>query len=109
MPKIFSRRTMLASAGATGALAMMPGLAFAADPVIPPATIAAREGAPVIAKKVNKLFNNSPTIKEPNDMQFDSSGKLWLLDQVDPNKVFTVDGSRGKILNSFVTECIHGR
>ena len=108
MTQHFSRRTVLATAGASGALAMVPGMAFAADPMIPPATIAAREGAPIIPKKVNKLFNNSPTIKEPNDMQFDSEGKLWLLDQVDPNKVFTVDPKDGKILNSFVTECIHG-
>jgi sugar lactone lactonase YvrE len=104
----FSRRSLLGAAGAAGAAAFVPGLAYADDPVIPGATIAAREGAPIIPKKVNKLFNNSPTIKEPNDMQFAADGKLWLLDQVDPNKVFTVDPQNGKILSQITTECIHG-
>jgi hypothetical protein len=107
IPK-FSRRTLLGAAGATGAVSLLPDLAFAADPVIPPETIAARKSAPVIAKKVNKLFNDSPTIKEPNDMQFAPNGDLWILDQVDPNKVFTVNAKTGKILAEVTTESIHG-
>jgi len=101
----FSRRSMLATAGA---LAALPKLALAADPVIPSTTIAARDSAPIIPKKVNKLFNNSPTIKEPNDMQFAPNGDLWLLDQIDPNKVFTVNPRTGAILAQVTTECIHG-
>ncbi|HEX3756267.1 MAG TPA: hypothetical protein VHV26_14445 [Rhizomicrobium sp.] len=108
MRQDFSRRTVLGAAGATGIVALMPGSAFAADPPIPPATIAAREGAPIIPKKVNKLFNDAPTIKEPNDMQFAANGDLLLLDQVDPNKVFTVNPKTGAILSQISTECIHG-
>lgn len=104
----FSRRTMLMrSALATGG-AMIPQIAFAADPVIPEATIAARKSAPIIAKKVNRLFNTRPAIMEPNDMQFAANGDLWILDQVDPNKVFTVNAKTGAVLASVGTESIHG-
>ena len=48
----FSRREMMA--GAAAGLAI-PGIAYAADPVIPEATIAARKNAPVIKKAVNKI------------------------------------------------------
>jgi hypothetical protein len=103
-----SRRRLMGGAGATGLAAMLPQTAFAADPVIPPETIAARQNAPVIARTVNKLFNNAPAIKEPNDMQFAANGDLWILDQVDPNKVFTVNPKNGAILSQITTECIHG-
>lgn len=63
--------------------------------------------APVISKKLNKLFNNSPTIKEPNAMQFTPAGTLLILDQVDPNKVFELS-LEGKILRTVQTESMHG-
>ena len=83
-------------------------VAFAADPVIPAATIAARRNAPVIPKKVNRLFNLRPQVMEPNDLQFAPDGKLWVLDQKDPNKVFTIDPANGQVLAGVQTECIHG-
>ena len=64
--------------------------------------------APLIQKKVNKLWNDSPTIKEPNALQFTPKGTLLILDQVDPNKVFEVNPSDGKILRTVQTESIHG-
>jgi hypothetical protein len=102
----FSRRTMLTALAAGGVL--IPRSAFAADPVIPDATIAARRNAPVIAKTVNRLFNTRPAIMEPNDMQFAPNGELWILDQVDPNTVFTVNARTGAVLASVQTESIHG-
>lgn len=104
MPDI-SRRTMLTCSAFA---AVIPQSAFAADPVIPDATIAARKSAPVIAKKVNRLFNTRPAIMEPNDLQFAPNGDLWILDQVDPNKVFTVNARTGAVLASVETESIHG-
>jgi hypothetical protein len=74
---------------------------------IPPEKVAEMNAAPVIPKKVNKLFNNSPTIKEPNAMQFTPKGTLLILDQVDPNKVFELSLD-GKILRTVQTESIHG-
>ena len=110
MQNNISRRRMMANtaAGIAAASAFTAGAAYADDPVIPAETIAARKNAPVIPKTVNKLFNNAPTIKEPNDMQFAPDGNLWLLDQVDPNKVFTVNPKDGTILAQVVTESIHG-
>ncbi len=64
--------------------------------------------APLIQKKVNKLWNDSPTIKEPNALQFTPKGTLLILDQVDPNKVFEVTPSDGKIMRTVQTESIHG-
>jgi len=88
---------------------LLPGTAFAANPVIPQATIDARKNAPVIAKKVNKLYNlTAAGVKQPNDMQFAPNGQLWILDQVDPNHVATIDPKTGKVLANVVTECIHG-
>jgi hypothetical protein len=104
----FSRRTMLTCSALAAGGALMPQSAFAADPVIPDATIAARKNAPAIAKKVNRLFNTRPAIMEPNDMQFAGNGELWLLDQVDPNKVFTVNAKTGAVIASVQTESIHG-
>src|ERR1700761_542881 len=102
----FSRRDVMAAMAAAGIV--IPGPAFASDPAIPQATMDARKNAPVISKKVNRLYNLAPTVKEPNDMQFGPNGELWILDQVDPNKVFTIDAKSGKVLSSVATECIHG-
>lgn len=111
----FNRRTICATLGALA----VPGLARAdAEPTfdltkptqgvkIPPEKVAEMNAAPVIPKKVNKLFNNSPTIKEPNAMQFTPAGTLLILDQVDPNKVFELSLD-GKILRTVQTESIHG-
>jgi len=101
----FSRRTMLAG---TAAGIAMPGSVFAADPIIPAATIAARKNATVIPKKVNKLYNLKPQVDQPNDMQFAPNGDLWILDQKDPNKVFTINAKTGAVLASVQTESIHG-
>lgn len=87
---------------------MLPAEAFAANPVIPEATIAARKSAPVIPKRVNKLFNTKPAIDQPNDLQFAANGDLWILDQKDPNKVFTVNPKTGAVLSSVETESLHG-
>lgn len=100
-----SRRQLLATGAAC---ALLPAEAFAANPVIPEATIAARKSAPVIAKTVNKLFNTKPGIDQPNDLQFAANGELWILDQKDPNKVFTVNPKTGAVLSSVETESLHG-
>lgn len=105
-PARYSRRAVTAGLAAACALPATP--AFAADPVIPAATIAARRNAPVIARKVNRLFNLRPQVMEPNDLQFSPDGKLWVLDQKDPNKVFTIDPANGAVLADVQTECIHG-
>ena len=100
-----SRRDLMAAAAGV----MIPSAAFATDPVIPEATIAARKNAPVVPKKVNKLYNlTAGGVKEPNDMQFAPDGKLWVLDQVDPNHVATIDPKTGQVLANVVTDCIHG-
>jgi hypothetical protein len=100
----FSRRALMAAAA--GAIIPLP--AFATDPVIPEATITARKNAPIVPKKVNRLYNLAPTVKEPNDMQFAPNGELWILNQVDPNHVFTIDPKTGQVLADVATECIHG-
>lgn len=74
---------------------------------IPEEKVAEMNAAPVIPKKLNKLFNNSPIIKEPNAMQFTPAGTLLILDQVDPNKVFELSLD-GKILRTVQTESMHG-
>ena len=104
----FSRRRLLANSGwATGGL-LIPDIAFAANPVIPEATIAARGTAPVIPKKVNRLFNTKPVIDQPNDLQFAANGDLWVLDQKNPNTVFTVNPKTCAVISSVVTEYLHG-
>lgn len=103
-----SRRQLLASSGLAASNLLIPDIAFAANPVIPDATIAARAAAPVIAKKVNRLFNTKPVIDQPNDLQFAPDGTLWILDQKNPNKVFTVDPKTGAVLSSIETESLHG-
>jgi hypothetical protein len=100
-----SRREMLVLAAMGAAF---PGIALAADPAIPAATIAARQNAPVIPKKVNRLYNLQPAVMEPNDMQFAPSGDLWVLDQKDPNKVFTINAATGAVLSRVQTDSIHG-
>jgi streptogramin lyase len=104
----FSRRDAMAGMAAASVSVLFSTPAFAANPVIPEATIAARKNAPVIPKKVNKLYNLKPAVDQPNDMQFGPNGELWILDQKDPNAVFTIDPKTGKILSSVVTESIHG-
>jgi len=105
MQDMLSRRRLLVT---TGAAALVPTSAFAADPVIPAATIAARANAPVVPKKVNRLYNLKAQIDQPNDMQFAANGDLWILDQKDPNKVFTINPKTGAVLGSVQTESIHG-
>src|SRR6478752_2874107 len=106
----FSRRDALAGMAAAGAglTVLFSAPAFAANPVIPEATIAARKNAPVIARKVNRLYNLKAAVDQPNDMQFAPNGELWILDQKDPNTVFTIDAKTGKVKSSVVTESIHG-
>jgi streptogramin lyase len=62
---------------------------------------------PIVPKRVEKVFK-IPAIKEPNDLQFAPNGNLWILDQVDPNKVFKVDPKDASILDQVQTESIHG-
>jgi hypothetical protein len=76
--------------------------------IIPPEKVEEMNNAPLIKKTVNKLFNDSPIIKEPNAMQFTPSGTLLILDQIDPNKVFEVSPVDGKIIRTVQTEAIHG-
>src|SRR5262249_26009519 len=64
--------------------------------------------APLIKKKVNKLWNDPPTTKEPNALQSTPTGALLILDQVDPNKVFEVTPPDAKILRAVQTKPIHG-
>jgi hypothetical protein len=103
-----SRRRLLTNSGLATCGLLIPDIAFAANPVIPEATIAARGTAPVIAKKVNRLFNTKPAIDQPNDLQFAANGDLWILDQKNPNAVFTVDPKSGAVLSSIITESLHG-
>ena len=113
----FDRRTMCATMGALA----VAGQARADDVPIfddsKPTTgiaipsvqhTAEMDAAPLIKKTVHKLWNDAPTIKEPNALQFTPKGTLLILDQVDPNKVFEVNPSDGKILRSVQTESIHG-
>src|ERR1700759_191803 len=113
----FDRRTMCATLGALA----VAGRARADDVPIfddsKPTTgiaipsvqhTAEMDAAPLIKKTVHKLWNDAPTIKEPNALQFTPKGTLLILDQVDPNKVFEVNPSDGKILRSVQTESIHG-
>jgi hypothetical protein len=114
----FTRRGFMATAGAL-ALSSRVNAADTGAPVfdnskpttgvvIPPEKVAEMNAAPLIAKTVNKLWNDSPTITQPNAMQFTPEGTLLLLDQVDPNKVFEVRPKDGKILRTVQTECVHG-
>jgi streptogramin lyase len=92
----FSRRSFLAD---TGSLAFASRLAAATDED--------KQNLAIIPKRVEKLFK-TPGIKEPNDLQFAPDGNLWILDQVDPNKVFKVNPKDGSIIDQVQTESIHG-
>jgi hypothetical protein len=92
----FSRRSFLAATG---------GLAFASR--LPAATNEDKQNLAIIPRRVEKLFKTA-SIKEPNDLQFAPDGNLWILDQVDPNKVFKVNPKDGSIIDQVQTESIHG-
>jgi streptogramin lyase len=92
----FSRRGFLIS---TGSLAVASRVAAA--------TNVDKANLPVTTKRVEKIFKN-PAIKEPNDLQFAADGNLWILDQVDPNKVFKVNPKDGSTLDQVQTESMHG-
>jgi glutamine cyclotransferase len=64
-----------------------------------------KENLPVVRKRVEKAFR--APCKAPNDLQ-DASDGLWVLDQVDPNKVFKVSYSDGSVIHEIQTESIHG-
>ncbi|MGH9386286.1 MAG: hypothetical protein ACRD2N_18580 [Vicinamibacterales bacterium] len=78
------------------------------------ATAAARAARPAattfeprrIEKRVEKLYKIAGC-SQPNDLQFVADG-LWVLDQVDPNKVFKVRPHDGSILLTLQTDSIHG-
>ena len=89
-----SRRYFLA---ASGSAAFVSRLAAAG----------AYSDVPIIARRVEKLFKIQGC-KEPNDLQFAPDGTLWVLDQVDPNKVFRVWPEDGSIIEQIQTESIHG-
>jgi hypothetical protein len=76
--------------------------------VIPAEKVAEMNAAPLIVKTVNRLWNDSPSITEPNAMQFTPEGTLLLLNQVDPNNVFEVQPKDGRILRTVQTESVHG-
>jgi streptogramin lyase len=75
--------------------------------LIPAADNDARENLPIIPKRVEKRFRTRG-IRQPNDLQFAPDGNLWILDQVDPNKVFKVNPADGSIVEQVQTESIHG-
>ncbi len=108
MQYAFSRRQILTRSSLAASAALIPEFAFAADPHIPAATVAARRSAPIVPKTVNRLYNLKATIDQPNDLQFAANGDLWILDQKDPNKVFTIDPKSGVVLASVQTGSIHG-
>jgi hypothetical protein len=56
---------------------------------------------------VEKAFKIAGS-KDPNDLQFAPDGTLWVLDQVDPNKVFRVHPEDGSIIEQIQTESTHG-
>lgn len=115
----FSRRTFLGSAGALAAASQLRTAEAAGTPsfdlskptvgvVIPPEKVAEMNSAPLIKKTVRKLYSSAPIIKEPNAMQFTPKGTLLILDQVDPNKVFEVNPTDGKVIREVQTESMHG-
>ena len=67
---------------------------------------AAADDPPLIHKRVEKLYK-VVGCTQPNDLQFTADG-LWVLDQVDPNKVFKVRPDDGSILLTLQTESLHG-
>jgi len=113
----FTRRGLLATAGAL-ALTLAARAADVEpvfddskptkDVVIPDSKVAERNAAPLIPKKLTKLYSVLPTIKEPNGMQFTPAGTLLILDQADPNRVFEIAPADGKIIRMVQTEAMHG-
>ena len=110
-----TRRGVLASAGA---LAFVPP-SRAAEPVfddtkptkgtmIPDAKVVEMNAAPLIPKKLTKLYSLQPAIAEPNALQFTPQGTLLVLDQADPNKIFEIAPADGKIIRMVQTEAMHG-
>src|SRR5260370_7336213 len=59
----------------------------------------------VVPKRLEKAFKAPGRM--PNDLQAASDG-LWILDQVDPNKVFKVRYEDGSVISEIQTESIHG-
>jgi hypothetical protein len=80
----------------SSSLTLLPRLAF-------PAVV--KDNLPVVARRVEKAFR-APG-KAPNDLQ-DAPDGLWILDQVDPNKVFKVRYADGSVIQEIQTESIHG-
>ncbi len=110
-----TRRGVVASAGALAFAAP----SRAAEPVfddtkpttgtvIPEAKLAEMNAAPLIPRKLTRLYSLQPTIREPNALQFTPSGTLLVLDQADPNKVFEIAPADGRIIRSVQTEAMHG-
>jgi hypothetical protein len=64
-----------------------------------------KENLPVVSKRVEKAFR--APCKAPNDLQ-DAADGLWVLDQLDLNKVFKVSYSDGSVIHEIQTESIHG-
>lgn len=81
--------------------------AFAAVALTSPERIQAAENnkVPLIAKRVEKAFR-APG-KKPNALQFVEDG-LWILDEVDPNKVHKVHPEDGSVVTELQTESITG-
>ncbi len=93
-----SRRVFLATTGrlaATSSITAASLLGAAHD----------KTNLPVIAKHVEKAFK--APCRQPNALQFVDDG-LWILDQVDPNKVYKVRIEDGSVLHEIQTESIHG-
>jgi streptogramin lyase len=82
---------------------LMAGSAVLAAPLA--AAVVDKDNVPVVPKRVEKAFK-APG-KAPNDLQ-DAADGLWILDQVDPNKVFKVRYEDGSVLETVQTESIHG-
>ena len=121
MPHPLSRRLLLASAGALTGVVATGRLADAADAepvfddskptrgiVIPDAKVAEMNAAPLIHRKLTKLYSVLPTIREPNAMQFTPQGTLLILDQSDPNRVFELGANDGRVIRMVQTEAMHG-
>jgi hypothetical protein len=64
-----------------------------------------KDHLPVVSKRVERAFRAPGTA--PNDLQ-DAADGLWILDQVDPNKVFKVRYDDGSVIHEIETESIHG-
>ena len=117
MREDFTRRELLAAAIAL----VFAGRARAADVepvfddskpttgvVIPDSKVAEMNAAPLIPKKLTKLYSVQPAIREPNAMQFTPAGTLLILDQADPNKVFEIRPADASVIRMVQTEAIHG-